>query len=285
MKRKYLSLLLVLVLVVAVFTGCSKQTATEEPTEGEATEDKLVDGFYLVKQPVSDHHNYPMATMEVKDGEIASFNYVEILAESGEEKNETNYQYPEGLAVIKDLNAQFGEKKDLEQVNYDAVSGATHTKESFKEVTGMLLEKAKNGEVHEPILKDGVYEAKLEEASHGWLPQIKIVVKNGVVIGVDYSEVAVEDTEGSKVVFGEDKKPVMGEDGKPKTEPVQVKAGDIKSKDNYPYLASIDTAQAFEKQVIDNNGTENVALDAVSGATHTRDNLINLANKALESAK
>ncbi len=73
-----------------------------------------------------------MAIMEVENGEIVSFKYAEILANSGEEKSEDNYKYPEGLAVIANLNEQFNEKKDLNEIDFDAVSGATHTKEAFK---------------------------------------------------------------------------------------------------------------------------------------------------------
>ena len=36
-----------------------------------------------------------------------------------------------GLEVIKNLNEQFNEKKDLDEVDFDAVSGATHTKEKL----------------------------------------------------------------------------------------------------------------------------------------------------------
>ncbi|WP_132996094.1 FMN-binding protein [Sporanaerobacter acetigenes] len=287
MKNKYLALILVLVLVLAVFSGCSDKEAkapVEEDSE-ETASSNLNDGKYLIKMPVSDHGNYPMATLEVKDGEIISFDYNEYLADTGEEKNESNYSYKEGLEVLKNLNEQFMEKKDVDSIDYDAVSGATHTKASFKEVVNALLEKAEKGETYEPVFKDGEYEAKADEASHGWLAQIKIVVKEGTIVGVNYEEVAVEDMEGQKVVVDEENKPVMGDDGNPKTEPTQVKTGDIKSMENYAYLPSLDTAAEFEKQIIDNNGVENLNLDAISGATHTRDNVVSLATKALESAK
>ncbi|WP_416197699.1 MAG: Major membrane immunogen, membrane-anchored lipoprotein [Sporanaerobacter sp.] len=287
MKKKYLALALVLVLSLAVFSGCSEKEAKVPVKEGsgETATSSLKDGKYLVKMPVSEHGNYPMATLEVKNGEIISFDYNEYFAETGEEKNESNYNYQEGIEVIKNLNEQFMEKKDVDSIDYDAVSGATHTKASFKEVVNALLEKARKGETYEPVFKDGVYEAKADEASHGWLAQIKIVVKEGTIVGVNYEEVAVEDMEGQKVVVDEENKPVIGDDGNPKTEPTQIKTGDIKSMENYAYLPSLDTAAALEKQIIDNNGVENLNLDAISGATHTRDNVISLATKALENAK
>ncbi len=78
----------------------------------------------------------------------------------------------------------------------------------------------------------------------------------------------------------------MGDDGKPETEPVEVKAGgDRKSVDNYAYLDSFEVIKQVQKQIIDNNGTENLDLDGITGATNTRDTMIELVEKALEGAK
>ncbi|MBU5294059.1 hypothetical protein KQH90_08420 [Anaerosalibacter bizertensis] len=294
MTKKVLSLILIGVLAMTIFVGCAKDEApkTDEPKEGEektseeATGGELKDGNYLVKLPVSDHMNYPMATMEVKNGEISSFDYNEYLADSGEAKNPDNYSYEEGLEVIKNLNEQFMDKKDVESIDYDAVSGATHTKESFKEVVASLIEKAEKGEVYEPAYKDGEYEAKAGEESHGWLSEIKIVVKEGTIVGVDFKDVAVEDMEGEKVVLDEEtKEPVMEDEETPKTEPTNIKKGDVKSLENYSYLPSFDTIKELTKQIIDNNGIEDLELDGISGATNTKNILIELATKALEDAK
>lgn len=284
MNKKVLSLILVVVLASLVVVGCGADEGKEEtPTEG-GSGGELQDGFYLVKMPVGEHDNYPLATMEVENGEITAFEYLEILADTGEEKNESNYDYDEGLEVLANLNEQFNEKKDLEQVDFDAVSGATHTKESFKEIVPMLLEKAENGEVHEPVYEDGEYEAKADEDSHGWLSEVKVTVKDGVIVGVDFYDVAIEDMEGQKVVFDEDNEPVM-EGDEPKTEPVDIKEGDIKSLENYAYLASFDVIQGVRKEIIDNNGVEGLELDAITGATNTKETMVDLVTKALEEAK
>ncbi|CAK7069054.1 hypothetical protein CIW83_03285 [Tissierella sp. P1] len=269
MKKRILALMLALALMTVVFTGCAKKEATppvdeSKPVDSTTPENEakgdLVDGTYLVKMPVSDHGNYPMAKLEVKDGQVASLDYNEYLAASGEAKNESNYPYAEGLAVIKDLNTQFNEKKDLNAVDFDAVTGATHTKGSFKEVAQMLLDKAAKGETYEAVYKDGVYEAKAAEASHGWLAEVKVRVQDGQIVGVDYVEVAVEDAEG-------------------------VKKGDLKSADNYSYATPFEVIPAVQKLIIDNNGTENLNVDGIAGATNTRDGMIELVNQALSSAK
>lgn len=284
MKKQLGFIAIAIVLSFALLVGCgdnSSKTASGNNNAG----DTLVDGTYLVKESVSDHGNFAMAIMEVKDGEISSFRYQEILADSGEEKNEYNYNYPDGLAVIANLNEQFNEKKDLSEVDFDAVSGATHTKDSFKKVVGELMEKAANGDSYEPVYKDGEYTATADEDSHGWLAEVKLVVKDGQIVGLDYYEYAVEDMEGSKVVFDEDNKPAVGDDGKPVTEPVEIKAGDRKSVENYSYLESMDVMKQMQKLIIDNNGLDNLDVDSVTGATSTRTSIVELVEKALEGAK
>lgn len=269
MKKRFLALIMALVLVSAVFVGCAKkEDATPAPVDESKTETPkddvakgdLVDGLYLVKTEVSDHGNFSMATLEVKDGQVVASHYNEYLVGSGEAKNNDNYPYADGIAVIADLNAQFNEKKDLNAVDFDAVSGATHTKGTFKEVTETLLAQAAKGEAYTPVYKDGVYEAKAEEASHGWLAQVSVRVQDGQIVGVDYQELAVEASDG-------------------------VAVGDAKTKDNYSYEAPFEVIPAVQKLIIDNNGTENLNVDGISGATNTRDGMIELVNQALSSAK
>lgn len=265
MKKKILVMTLALTLTAAVFTGCSKDKAPvddNKPATGVTSEAEkdLTDGKYLIKTDASDHGNFAMATLEVKDGQISNFNYNEYLVDSGEAKNDSNYAYADGIAVIKDLNEQFNEKKDINQVDFDALTGATHTKADFKEITSNLLEMAAKGETYTEVYKDGVYEAKAEEDSHGWLSQVTIKVQDGQIVGIDYAELAIEDAEG-------------------------VKIGDRKSLDNYPFETTFEVAKTLQKAIIDNNGTENLDLDAITGATSTRTTFIELVNEALSTAK
>lgn len=278
-------LVLIVALVAAVFTGCGGQDTTDEEQPETVEVDELQDGKYLVKMPVSEQGNYPMAQMEVEDGEIVSFKYAEILVDSGEEKSEDNYEYQDGLDVIANLNEQFNEKKDLNEVDFDAVSGATFTKGEFKKAVNELLVMASKGETYEPVYLDGEYEAKAEEPSNDWLAEVVVIVREGQIVGIDYSEVAVKDMDSSKVVFDDDNKPVMGADDKPKTEPVKVKKGDKKSIENYAHLDAFDVIKGVQKQVIDNNGVEDLNLDGITGATGTRETMLDLIAKALEDAK
>ena len=271
MSKKILALSLALMLMAGVFVGCAKEEAPidegskpqdEQPvdTNDEVVVGDLVDGIYLIKGEVSENGNFPMTVLAVEGGQVDSLEYREYLIDSGETKNNDNYPYAEGIAVVADLNSQFNEKKDLNAVDFDAVSGATHTKEGFKGMVGEILAKAEKGETYEPTYKDGVYEAKAAEDSHGWLAQVTVKVEDGQIVGLDYTELAIEAMDG-------------------------VEVGDRKSADNYPYPRPVELAKEVQKLVIDNNGTENLSVDAISGATDTRDGMIQLINEALSSAK
>ncbi len=226
--------------------GCA--STTEETTSNNNSE--LNDGSYLVKNDVSDHGNFAMAYMEVKNGEIVAFDYQEYLAESGESKvNADSYNYDATKQIIPSLNDQFMEKKSLDKLDFDVVSGATSTKNHFKQATKDLLAKAKNGETYTPKYEDGVYTAKADEASHGWLAEIKIVIEHGSIVGVDYDE---------------------------------IKDGEEKTADNYDYAESPQAMADFEKQMINKNGIDELAYDVTSGATNTKNAIVGLAKKALE---
>ena len=97
---------LIVLALVLIVTGCGNKG---KPDESAIV--KLKDGNYLAKMAVGDYGSYPMAKMRVEDGEIVSFNYMEILVNTGEEKNQNNFNYPEGLNTIKNLNEQFNEKE------------------------------------------------------------------------------------------------------------------------------------------------------------------------------
>jgi major membrane immunogen (membrane-anchored lipoprotein) len=282
--RKAIAVVIIAVTVLSLAVGCSKPTAQEAPKDGASYQD----GTYVVMtNNIEDmgHGNYPFIKLTIKDKQVIDVDYREYLVELGEVKNDTNYKYPEAPKAAENLEKQLLEVQDPSKLDFDAVSGATHTKESFKIYALEALKLAQQGKTHKPIYKDGVYEAKASAESHGWLGQIKIVVEDGLIVGVDYDELAVADTQGKKLVYDQNGKAVLGSDGKEKTEPVQIKAGDEKSADNYTYPASVDAMKNFEKQLILLQDPAKLNFDAVSGATHTKENIVELAKEALKSAK
>ncbi|AGB41898.1 major membrane immunogen, membrane-anchored lipoprotein [Halobacteroides halobius DSM 5150] len=234
-----------------------KEKVTKKEVSNAVT--NLKDGKYLVKYNVSSHGNFPMAYMKVEDGRIASFEYNEYLAQSGEVKKDSNYDY-KTPQVVDNLNKQFRAKKDLAKVDFDVMSGATHTKNNFKQAVKDLMAKAKAGKTYTPKYEDGVYKIKAKQASHGWLPQLRLVVKYGTIVGVDYDAIATKD------------------DGK-------IDKGDEKTVKNYKYDKAPKAMKLFEKQIINKNGVQNINYDVVSGATHTKDRIVKFAGKLLQKSQ
>ena len=262
--KKFLTVALAGVLAASMlFTGCSKkEDKPVDESKGAETQvaSDYVDGIYLLKGEVSDKGNFPMGVLEVKDGAIANIEYNEYLVKIGQAKSNDNYPYAEGVAVIADLNAQFNDKKEISEVDFDAVSGATHTKENFKNFASELVEMAKKGETYTAKYKDGEYKAVADEDSHGWLSEVTVFVKHGEIVGIDYAEVAVADTDTAK-------------------------AGDRKSEENYTFHTAFEVADAVQKIIIDNNGIEGADVEGITGATSTRTTFVSLVEKALETAK
>lgn len=110
--------------------------------------------------------------------------------------------------------------------------------------------------------KDGTYDVEAAEASHGWLSKVTVTVEGGKITELDYREEATEDSEDGKV-----------------------KVGDLKNKENYEYEPTITTMEAVTAEILKNNGTVDLELDEVSGATNTKGTIVELVEKALEQAK
>ncbi|MGM0501051.1 MAG: FMN-binding protein [Bacillota bacterium] len=286
--RKFGIVLLTVFLAVTVI-GCSgsREQVTTEKQDNEQEQDRirnLKNGRYLVKFEVSNHGDFPLATMEVKNNKIAEFKYTEYLAKSGQTKFAADYKYQPTLKAIPELNKQFKSKQDLAEINYDVVSGATYTKKDFKKAVNKILAKAKKGATYQPKYKNGTYSVEASEASHGWLAKIRIVVKEETIVGVNYREVAVKDMVGEKVVFNDDEQPVK-ENEEYKTKEVEIEKGDVKSKDNYKHLETLKAIKSFEKQIINNNGVQNINYDVFFGEVDTEENIVDLAQKALKKSK
>ena len=135
-SRRVLSLLAVAALATTVFVGCGKKE-----------EAGLKDGTYKQKSEADERGYVASIEIEVKDGKIANVKYDEANdagskladAEYNKKMKEISGSNPE--EAFPTLEKALVEKQDVATV--DAVTGATHTSESFKTLAEKALADAK----------------------------------------------------------------------------------------------------------------------------------------------
>ncbi|NLM13775.1 MAG: FMN-binding protein [Epulopiscium sp.] len=108
----------------------------------------LKDGTYTAEGEADERGWKPVITIEVKDGKIAAVDYDEVNEEGASKQADEDYnkRMKEKVNIgpaeaFPQLEAALVEKQDVDAV--DAVTGATHGSESFKEMAKKALEAAK----------------------------------------------------------------------------------------------------------------------------------------------
>ena len=134
--KRWLSLAMVLTLVLALAVGCSGGGA------------KFKDGSYDAESEIDENGYKGSISIVVKEGKISEVNYDE-LSEAGEKKSEDE-EYAntmEGVSGVRPADAyeqlENGLVKSQDPDKVDAVTGATGTSATFKELAKEALDKAK----------------------------------------------------------------------------------------------------------------------------------------------
>jgi major membrane immunogen (membrane-anchored lipoprotein) len=131
---------------------------TNAPTTAAAASDASTtvykDGVYTVDTPIDNEKYYTEATVEIKDGKIASVDWTIIDTGHDNEPFDEDYykvMEPYGETCVQQSHDDWSgsrgysdaliETQDVDQV--DAVTGATWTNRKFKQVVKLALEQAK----------------------------------------------------------------------------------------------------------------------------------------------
>lgn len=136
--KKFLSILLVVVMTLGLMAGCSGS--------------KYKDGTYEKTSEPDERGNYATIKIVIKDGKITEAEYVEYTPNgpkdenygkvNGEIQNQENYDKAQkALAATKTFGQKLVEKQDPSKV--DAVSGATNSHKTFVQLANEALEEAK----------------------------------------------------------------------------------------------------------------------------------------------
>ena len=134
---KVISLLAVAALATTIFVGC-----------GNKEEAGLKDGSYKASAEKDDKGYTASIEIEVKDGKIATVKYDEVAEDGTSKLNNEQYNSmmkeksgSNPIEAFPALEASLVEKQDVASV--DAVTGATHTSETFKTLAEEALSNAK----------------------------------------------------------------------------------------------------------------------------------------------
>src|SRR6056297_1309897 len=191
--KKYLGIFAIVMLVAALFAGCT-DTATDDPgtgTEDPGTDEPtgFVDGTWeghTVTDTNADHASVGVAILTVAEGEITEVEYFEHQVGAASAKDE-NYPYEDYFNAIDAMSSQLVETQDIESV--DAYAGATGTSDSFKEAVSNALANSEK----ESGFYTGTYYAKTELDERGYYSVAYVTFENDEVTHVMYEERNLEE--------------------------------------------------------------------------------------------
>ncbi|HHY41268.1 MAG TPA: FMN-binding protein [Thermoanaerobacterales bacterium] len=268
--RKLPIVVLVALLIITLVAGCGgkkqqEQTPPDQSSQQQPAEEQVSydDGVYFAQKADFDDHGWKaMATVIVKDGKITEVFYDEINEEdtlkSFDPEYAANMKNKSGttpLDAYNKLEQDLIAKQNPEQV--DAVTGATHSSDTFKE----LVKEALSGSPVEAkgTYKEGVYKAAEKDFDErGWKAMAAVLIRDGKVAVAAYDEV--------------------NKDGNYKSADEEY-AKNMKEKSG---TTPAEAAQVLSKSVIDKQDAD---VDSVTGATGTAERFKTLMKEVLDLAK
>lgn len=145
--KKIITLILSGVLVLGlVGCGTKENKDTKVPTDTKTTV-KYKDGTYTAKGEIDERGWQPVVELTIKDGKIAKTTYNEFNKDGGKKSEDKTYNdnmKAKSNTSPKEAYPKLEEKlvavQDVDKV--DAVAGATHSSDSFKQLSKKALEQA-----------------------------------------------------------------------------------------------------------------------------------------------
>jgi len=265
--KKLLAVALAVLLIVTLFAGCGQRKPQQEaPPEQSGSGNENIsyeDGVYYAENADFDDHGWKaIATVIVEGGKITNVFFDEInkddMLKSFDSEYSANMKNKSGttpLDAYNNLQQSLVSKQNPDDV--DAVTGATHSSETFKE----LVKKALSGSPVEAkgTYKNGLYKAAEKDFDErGWKGMAAVVIRDSKVVIADYDEV---NKEGNFKSADEEYAKNMKE-----------KSGTTPS----------EAVAALSKSVIDKQDAD---VDSVTGATSTSERFKTLMQEALSFAK
>jgi major membrane immunogen (membrane-anchored lipoprotein) len=252
--KTLLKVVLIMVLVIVLATGCTQQAA--EPTSTKPLVFK--DGTYSLTGETEGKSSVPEITITVAGGKITAVKYDESIAmtKSAYIEYQNSFKAQKNidlLAVYNSMQNNLIKTQDVEKL--DTVAGATKSAANLKLLATEALKDAKDGTNY----KDGNYTATGVIDEKYWTPIVDITIKDGKITIVKYDEIS------SKVFKN--------------------KSQDRTYIDRFKKLKKIDLTAVYDllqKSLIEKQDPSKI--DSITGATSTSTNFIELAKKVIKQA-
>jgi major membrane immunogen (membrane-anchored lipoprotein) len=261
--KKIFILLLIGILIMPAFFGCSQKGGKGIPEEN--TSD-YQDGVYHAIYDRNDVRNWKaFVDITIEDGQIVEV-YYDYINDTDELRSKQQ-GYIEGFSAANGYTPREGfdelanrliKEQDIEKV--DAVSGATHSSRNFNELSAAALEKAREGDTSDTIVAlydDGTYRVEADAYDeYGWKPFVELEISDHNITGVNFDSV--------------------NEEGKLKSDDAEYRKNMEAVTKTYPQKYQEELEQKLlDKQVIS-------LVDAVTGATTSSTNFTALVEYALD---
>jgi|GEM_PF-835897 len=208
--------LLILLLVTLLTSGCVDKNLINDPTTGAINPPSnlppLLDGIYTTSTQFYDTRGYAQQLdINIKNGIITQVNFTEIsnnkldrLTQEGEEKTW------EGLGTLTLSSLYYRLYSDLlltqNPDKIEAISGATQTTERFIALAKTGIDQAGKGN-HEPgkIVTSDTYIIRSQTDPEGYQGVLTATFKGANLITLSYDEIRVEDGKSKTKLLDVDK--------------------------------------------------------------------------------
>lgn len=263
--KKLISGSLIIFLAITLISGCSSESQDADISTDKTQEQSLYkDGIYNAEAEDYDDHGWKaVVTVIVENGRISNVFFDEIDENGNLKTFEAEYarkmREKSGVSPLKAFHALEESLIDTQNIEeLDAVSGATHSSNTFKD----LVTKALNGSpvTTSDSFADGLYKAYEDDYDdHGWKSIAAVIIKDGKIKAAFFDQ-------------------INEEDGRYKTSDDEyAKAMKEKSK--------ITPAEAHKQLIKSLLEKQSANIDTVTGATGTSTTFKELMTKALSYAK
>jgi len=266
--KKSLTVILAVLLIVTLVAGCGQRKPQEQapPDQSNSGNENVSyeDGVYYAEKADFDDHGWKaMATVIVNGGKITNVFFDEInedgILKSFDTEYSTNMKDKSGttpLDAYNNLEQSLVSKQNPD--NVDAVTGATHSSDTFKELVKQALAGSPVEAAGDYV--DGLYKATENDFDdHGWKAIAAVIIKDGKVVTAAFDEINKDDGHYKSV----DEQYAKNMEDKSGTTPAEA-------------------IQVLSKSLIDKQDAD---VDSVTGATGTTTKFKTLMEEALSLAK